>query len=173
MVMQDGREKTNVKIIKAIAEDEKYKEQFGGMIKLGEALIKGDPEIDMEITGRFIQKTYRLWMTAENKIAYRVNFVEAVCGPDGSEKERRELKKKQANIKTEDAVKWTGQSFPIEEALRNFVFCKAYQLYHTSGLTYDFLYDMAKQLHKTKSLMRLGAGKNGKEQLCFSEGGEK
>ena len=174
MVLADGRERTNVKIIKTLFTDEQLKDQYGwDMIKLGEALIADDPEFDLELTGRFIQKTYRLWMTADSKIAYRVNFTELVCNPDGSEKERRELKKKQANINIEDAVRWTGQSFPKEEILRKFVFTRSYHLHHTSGLTFDFLYDMAKQLHETKSLMRVGAGKNGKEQLCMSEGGEK
>ena len=81
MVLKDGREKTNVKYIKSLAGVDKLKEKYGDMIKLGEALIKGDPEIDMEQTGRYVKKTLRLWMTADNEIAYRVNFVEAVLIP--------------------------------------------------------------------------------------------
>ena len=173
LVLNDGREKTNVKYIKSIANVEKLKEQYGDMVKLGEALITDDPEIDMEQTGQFVKKTLRLWMTADNDIAYRVNFVEVVYMPGGSEKERRDVAKKQANIRTEDPIQWTGKPFPKAETLRKFVFTKSYQLYHTSGLSYDFLYDMAKQLHENKSLMRLGAGKKGNEQLCLSEGGEK
>jgi hypothetical protein len=174
MVLPDGREKTNVKFIKSLASFDALKEQHGGdLVKLGEALIAGDPEIDMEQTGRFIRRTHRLWMTADNTIAYRVNFVEVIHNPDGSEKERRELKAQRANIKGEDAVQWTGKPFPKADTLRRFVFTKSYQIRHTSGLTYDFLYDMAKQLHESKSLMRVGAGKKGTEQLCLTEGGEK
>jgi hypothetical protein len=174
MVLPDGREKSNVKFIKSLASLDSLKEQHGGdLVKLGEALIAGDPEIDMEQTGRLIQKTRRLWMTADNTIAYRVNFVEIVYNPDGSEKEKRELAKKQANIRAEDAVQWIGRPMPKADALRRYVFSKSYQIRHTSGLTYDFLYDMAKQLDETKSLMRLGAGKKGNEQLCLTEGGEK
>ena len=173
MVLPDGREKTNVKFIKTLASAEQLKAQYGDLVKAGEALIAGDPDIDMEQIGRFIKRTLRLWMTSENKIAYRVNFVEAVYNPDGTEKERRDVVKKQANIKIEDPIQWTGKPVPKAEALRKFVFTRSYQLRHTSGLSYDFLYDMAKQLHESNSLMRLGAGKKGNEQLCISEGGEK
>ena len=173
MVLPDGREKTNVKYIKSLASVEQLAKQYGDMAKLGQAIIDSDPEIDMEQTGRVVRKTLRLWMTADSDIAYRVNFVEAVCNPDGSEKERRELARKQSNIRSEDPIQWIGKPIPKAEALRKFVFTRSYQLHHTSGLSYDFLYDMAKQLHESKSLMRLGAGKKGNEQLCLNEGGEK
>ncbi|MCL2128825.1 MAG: hypothetical protein FWH35_00530 [Treponema sp.] len=173
MVLPDGREKIGIKFIKTLSSDEQLKEQFGDMAKAAQAIIDGDPEIDMEQMGRFVKKTLRIWMTAENKIAYRVNFVEALYNPDGSEKQRRDLVKKQSNVRSEDAIQWTGKSVPKAEALRKFVFTRSYQLRHTSGLSYDFLYDMAKNLHESKSLMRLGAGKKGNEQICLSEGGEK
>ncbi|RLC12223.1 MAG: hypothetical protein DRI57_17965, partial [Deltaproteobacteria bacterium] len=40
-----------------------------------------------------------------------------------------------------------------------------------NGLTYDFLYDMAKQLHEKKSLMLVGSGKKGIQPLIFHDGG--
>jgi hypothetical protein len=127
----------------------------------------------MEITGRIVKKTLRLWVQADNKTCYRVNLVEALYRADGTEKERRGLAKKQANIRAEDPVRPAGKPVPKLEAARKFVFTKSYQLRHTSGLSYDFLYDMAKQLHESKSLQRLGAGPKGNEQICLSEGGEK
>ena len=174
MVMKDGSPKTSVKIIKTLHNSQQLKEQFkGDMQKLGEAIIAGDPEFDMELTGRMLKKTLRLWVTSENKIAYRVNMAEAIYNPDGTEKERRELAKKQANVRAEAPVRLTGKLISKAEAARKFVFARSYQLRHTSGLSYDFLYDMAKSLHESNSLMRLGAGAKGNEQICLSEGGEK
>ena len=173
MVLPDGREKTNVKFIKTLATAEGLRQKYGDAVKAGEAIINEDPEIDMEQTGRFVKKSLRLWMTASDEIAYRVNFVEVVYNNDGSEKERRDVVRKQSNIRIEDPIKWTGKPVLKSEAMRKFVFTKSYQLFHTSGLSYDFLYDMAKQLHESKSMMRLGAGKKGNEQLCLTEGGEK
>ena len=173
MVLSDGRERTNVKYVKSLANLDKLQEQNGDLVKTGEAIINGDPEIDMEQTGRFLKKTLRVWMTADNDIAYRVNFVEVVYNNDGSEKERRDVIKKQSNIRTEDPIQWAGKPVLKADALRKFVFTKSYQLHHTSGLSFDFLYDMAKQLHESKSFIRLGAGKKGNEQICLTEGGEK
>ncbi|MDR2471116.1 MAG: hypothetical protein LBD09_03275 [Treponema sp.] len=174
MALPDGREKINVKFVKSLASLETLKEQCGGdLVKVGEALIAGDPEIDMEQTGRFIRGTHRLWMTADNKIAYRVNFMEVVHNPDGSEKERREFSRVQANIKNEEfPVQWTGRLLPIAEGIRKFVFTKSYQIRHTSGLTYDFLYAMAQELAEKKSFMLMGAGKKGNEPLRLTDGGE-
>jgi hypothetical protein len=53
------------------------------------------------------------------------------------------------------------------------VFVKKYQLHHVNGLTFEFLYDIAKQLEDEQSLMIVGAGKNGKDPLVFQDGGKK
>jgi hypothetical protein len=172
MVLPDGREKRNVQFIKSLVKLDDLVKTYGDLVKTAEALIAGDPEIDIEQAGKCINKTHRLWMTADGTIAYGVNFMELVHNPDGSEKERRDYSKIQANIKIEDAVQWSGRQVPKSEAVRKFVFVKSYQIRHTSGLTYDFLYDMAKQLQEHKTLMLVGAGKKGNEPLRLSDGGE-
>jgi hypothetical protein len=114
-----------------------------------------------------------MWMTADNKIAYGVDFQEVLYNPDGTEKERRDFSKSLGNIAHEDfPVQWTGKLFPKADALRKFVFTKSYHIRHTSGLTYDFLYEMAKDLFEKKSLMLVGAGKKGSEPLRLMDGGE-
>ncbi|MDR2768181.1 MAG: hypothetical protein LBB82_07645, partial [Treponema sp.] len=172
MVLPDGRERTNIKFIKSMANIEALTAENGSLVKVGEALIAGDSEIDMEKTGKFVQHTHRLWMTEDNKVAYRVNFVEVKYNPDGSEKERVELKRTGANIKADDPVKWTGKTESKADAIRKYVFSKSYQIRHTSGLTYDFLYDMARQLDEQKVLMRVGGGPKGADKLRLSDGGE-
>jgi hypothetical protein len=52
------------------------------------------------------------------------------------------------------------------------VFAKKYQLSHVNGLTFDFLYEMAKDLHEKDSLMMVGAGAKGNEPLVFQDGGK-
>jgi hypothetical protein len=173
MTLSDGREKKNVKFIKSLAGFEDLAEKFGDPVKIGEALIAGDPEIDMERVGKFVERTRRLWMTADNKIAYRVNFTEVVYDPNGGEKERRDFSRAVANIKNgELPLQWTGRLIPKLEAMRKFVFTKSYQIRHTSGLTYDFLFEMAKELHEKKSLMLVGGGKKGNDPLRLTDGGE-
>ena len=45
-------------------------------------------------------------------------------------------------------------------------------LKHINGLTFDFLFDIAKKLNESNSLMMLGAGKSGKEPLVMNDGGK-
>ena len=69
-------------------------------------------------------------------------------------------------------VAWTGKKMPIAQAYNRFIFGRKYQLSHTSGLTYDFLYAMAKELHDSQSLMLMAAGAKGNEPLIFQENGK-
>ena len=67
-------------------------------------------------------------------------------------------------------MSWTGRLVKKEDALRRFVFSSSLQIMHVNGLTYDFLFAMAKELDQAKSLMLLGAGKSGKEPLILRRG---
>ena len=51
------------------------------------------------------------------------------------------------------------------------IFGRTYQLTHTNGLTFDFLFAMAKDLHEQQVLMLLGAGPKGVDPLVFQEEG--
>ncbi len=135
-------------------------------------LISGDPEVNIEQTGMKITNANRLYVTKDYKVVFGVNFEEVVHNPDGSEKERSDFVKKESNINSETAaIRWTGKKFPKDKAVRMFVFSKKYQLRHTSGLTYDFLFDMAKELHDANALMFVGGGTKGNEPLIMMDNG--
>lgn len=172
-VLSDGSQKKTVKILKGLLEisEENLTDRFGDLVKLGEEIIKGDPEIDMERTGRFVSKTKKLYIGKDNKIVYRVNLVEVVKNADGTEKMRRDLLKTEANILGEIPLQWTGKRFPKDQAIKKFVFTKKYQIKHVNGLTYDYLYDMAKSLHESNSLMFVGGGKKGVDPVVLTRGG--
>jgi hypothetical protein len=55
--------------------------------------------------------------------------------------------------------------------MRTFVFKKSYQVRHVNGLTYDFLYAMAKQLNEQQAMMLVGGGQKGVAPLVMSNGG--
>ncbi|GHU17630.1 hypothetical protein FACS1894163_08770 [Spirochaetia bacterium] len=170
-VLADGRERKNVQFVKTISGFEGLLKKYGGPDAIGRAIIEGDPEIDIEQTGRLVGKTRKLYLTSTGGIAYRIRQVQIICGPDGTEKERRDVSKAPANIACDIPLQWTGKEYPKDEALRQFVFSRNYQLRHTSGLSYDFLYDMAKQLHTRNTMMLLGAGKKGSDPIVLSLGG--
>jgi hypothetical protein len=147
-------------------------QEYGSLEKIREAIIKGDPEIDIESTSRFIKGTRRVYLTGKNEIAYSISQVQVQYSADGKETERRELSKSPSNIAVDIPIKWTGKEFPKDEAIRKFVFTKKYQLRHTSGLTFDFLFNMAKYLHDQNTMMFVGGGQKGTDPIILNAGGE-
>lgn len=150
--------------------DEALVSQYGE--GLADALIAGDPEIDMERMGLKLEDLKRIYITPDQKVAYGVTINEHVYLPDGTEKEVRPETTTLANISLEGVpLRWTGKLIPKEKAMRMFVFKKSYQVQHINGLTYDFLYDIAKKLDDAKSMMLLGGGTKGNEPVVMSNGG--
>ena len=172
--LPDGQTHKNIKVLKQTLDltDEALLNQYPDLKTLGYEIIKGDPEVDMEIIGRKLGSTRKLFLTADNLIAYRVNMVQIVKNPDGSEKERKDLHKSPANANVEIPLQWSGKKIPKATAVKKFVFTRKYQIKHVSGLTYDFLYAMAKDLHESQSLMLVGAGAKGNEPVRITTGGQ-
>ena len=165
----------NRKVIKGIAENsfDGLKEKYGDDLeKMAEALIAEDPEIDYEITGRFLGASPKVYVNEDLKVVYRVNKKEKVFAPNGELKEERALRQLDANVTSEEPLKWSGKYFPIEKSYNKFVFVRTYQLFHDSGLTYDFLFDMAKELEEKKSFLLLGSGSKGVGPVIFQENGQ-
>jgi hypothetical protein len=171
-ILPDGEEKRNVKVLSATSSAASLVKKHGDLLAAGNALIKNDDETDIENVGRILGKTRKLYINKDNEIAYRVNMVQIVRNPDGSEKSRSGISSVQANIAGELPLVWTGRKFSKADAVRKFVFTQKYQICHTNGLTYDFLYDMAKQLAGENALMFLGAGKKGTDPIIITSGGQ-
>lgn len=134
---------------------------------VAEALVKGDPEIDVESYGRFLSETMRVYITSKGGIAYRVNMEEIVYGADGEEKERRPRTQADSNVNAEIPLAWTGKRMPKAKVFNRFFFRNTLQVVHTSGLTYDFLYEMASDLAAKDEMMLLGGGEKGTDRLVF------
>ena len=171
--LPDGRAHRNVRLLKSTLDTDldALVACYGGLDQLSEALIRDDAEIDLERTGSFINGTKKLYLDADGRIAYNVSLVEVVKAPDGTERERRALKQTAANIAGEIPLRWTGKLMPKALAARRFVFSRKYQIRHVNGLTFDFLYEMAKKLHEAKALMLIGGGEKGTDPLIFATGG--
>ena len=173
-VTETGDELINVKILKQnlALSFETLRENYTDTVRMGQDIIQSDPEIDMEIIGKKLSSTRKLYVQQNGQIAYRVNMVQVIKDPQGNEKERKDLTKAMSNITGDSVVQWTGKKFPKDATIRKFVFARKMQIKHVSGLTYDFLYGMAKELHDSDSLMFMGGGKKGNEPLVLTQGGE-
>ena len=186
LVMESGDKVINKRIIKGTSQtstqslftkyNEKPKEgvdfQMQLAARLAEDLIASDPESNLELTGKFIDDVSRVYINADEKPVFRVKKTEKIFSPKAELKEEREPKYNESNITGENMVKWTGKLMPKSQVYNKLVFNKKYQLKHVNGLTYDFLFDMAKELADKDALMMMGAGASGKEPLVMNDGGK-
>ncbi len=173
LVTSKGDEVKNVRVLKGASQN-----SFEGMMKalgsakaIEQAMISSDPEIDLQLTGRFIKSTSRVYIDQDLKPVSSISKKEVVYSPDGSVKEERIPKELMANILSEIPLK-SGKIFPKKELYNKLIFAKKYQLHHINGLTFDFLYEIAKDLQEQDALMMLGAGAKGNEPLVFQDGGK-
>ena len=151
-------------------EGEDFQKQLAG--RLADDLILADPEIDIELTGKFIDEVSRVYINEDQKPVFRINKVEKIYSPTAELKEERAPKYNESNISGESIVNWTGKLIPKAKVYNKLVFAKKYQLKHVNGLTYDFLFDMAKELADKDALMMLAGGASGKEPLVMNDGGK-
>jgi hypothetical protein len=150
--------------------DETMKVTFGG--DYAEALIKGDPEVDLELVGRTIEQTQTVYLDGKGSLMFAdPKFLEEVTNPDGSEKERRDPVDTESNVDAGLPVRWTGKKVPLADAVRRFAFRRTLQLQHVDGLTYDYLYEMAKELEEASVMMLVGTGEKGSGPLIFQANG--
>lgn len=167
-----GRQVTPRRLVRATI-DREYEAllaRFGTPEAVGAALLDGDPEIDTEFYGSALAQPRRVYVNDANEIVHHVSLTEVVLAPDGAEKERRPLALPEQNVATELPLKWTGKLFPKREVYAKFVFAGLLQLSHVNGLTYDFLYAMAKELAEKDSLLLLGGGPKGALPLVLRRG---
>lgn len=138
--------------------------------KLVDLLIEGDPEIDFDYMGKISSKTKTIYLHEEGKISYNLRFKERIFEPTGAEKECRPYDRPCSNMGKDQPLVWTGKFVPIAKAVQLFAFVKVYQVRHTNGLTFDFLYEVASLLEKKRSLMLMGAGTRGRDPLRLTRG---
>lgn len=170
---EDGAQVGTKKILRAtMAQDISALEQAtGDLDKLAAALVEGDPEVDVETFGSFLNESSRVYLNEKREVVHRITHWEVVHNPDGSERERRPKSVAEPNTAAEIPLKWTGTMMKKEDACRRFVFSGKVQIQHVNGLTYDFLYAMARELEEKKSLMLVAGGVKGNEPLVFRRGG--
>ena len=170
---EQGRQASSARLVKSTLSHgfEALVEEHGDASKLSQVLIDSDPEIDMENTGRFLRDTSRVYIDKDRGIVRNVRFIEVVKNADGSIREKRPRQMTETNISTDTPLRWSGIFVPKETAIRKFVFSGKVQIQHVNGLTYDFLFAMAKDLEERKALMLLGAGSKSNQPLVLRRGG--
>ena len=138
---------------------------------LAQLIIEEDPEIDFEAAGRRTGPTDRVLKDPDGNVLYAAAEVEVICDRRGVEVERCPPADCPANVNGETPLVWTGRMLGRAEAARRFAFTRKCQLRHVDGLTYDFLFGMAEELHKADSLVLVGAGPGGRDPIILERNG--
>ena len=170
---EQGRQANSIRVLKSTLDLDigALTEQVGGEVRnVGAALIEGDPEINLESIGSLLRNTSRVYIDQKSQIVHKVQAFDVIKKPDGSVREKRPKELSQQNVSADAPLTWTGKLIKKSEACRKFVFASKMQLTHINGLTYDFLYEMAKDLHASDSLMMLGAGPKSNQPLILRRG---
>jgi hypothetical protein len=146
--------------------------RLGSPEALGKAMIEGDPEVEIEQVGRRLGHATRVHVGPGGQVLYAARVLQVVTAPDGTEKSRGDFVDVEATVGEElPPIVWTGRLMPATDVVRRFVFVRKVQLRHVNGLTFDFLYDMAKSLHDEKKMLLVGAGAKGQAPLIFQTNG--
>lgn len=171
-VDRKGRQASSVRVVKApIDRDvEALQQTHGDLDGVAQALLEGDPEIDFEKAGRLLRESARVYVDPQGRIVHKVEFWEIVRNPDGSQRARRPRKLPEPNVAGEVPLRWSGIYIDKAAACHKFVFSGKVQLHHINGLTYDFLFGMAKELEERNALMLLGAGAKSNQPLILRRG---
>lgn len=167
-----GRQANSIRVLKSTLDldIDALVESSGSVSQVSEALIHGDPEINLESIGSFLRNTSRVYIDKQAQLVHKVQSFEVIKNPDGTERERRKRELTTQNVSIDVPLRWSGKMIKKSEACRKFVFASKMQLTHINGLTYDFLFEMASELHKTESLMLLGAGPKSNQPLILRRG---
>ncbi|CAN5614227.1 hypothetical protein BH11PLA2_BH11PLA2_46160 [soil metagenome] len=168
-----GRQSTSVRLMKGTI-DRDYDAllaKFGTPEDVASALISSDPEVDLESCGAFLKDTSRVYFNVDREIVHSIVENEIVRNPDGSEKARRPKKRPAPNVSPDQPLPWTGRMLAKKDVYNKFAMVAKMQLVHINGLTYDFLFGMAKELEAKDSLLVVGTGPKGNQPIVLRHGG--
>jgi hypothetical protein len=139
---------------------------------VSKALVEGDPEIDLEQVGRRLGQATRVWVGGTGQILYAARVLSVVTAPDGTEKSRGDFVDVEATVGEDlPPLAWSGRLMPAAQVVRKFALVRKQQLRHVNGLTFDFLYDIAKTLEASQQMLVVGSGPRGQQPLIFQTNG--
>jgi hypothetical protein len=167
-----GRQASTARLLKGTI-DRDYAallEKAGAPEKVADALISGDPELNIEATGAYLRDTSRVYVNTDRQVVHAVSQLEIVRNPDGSEKLRRPKKISIPNVSAEQPLLWSGKLLSKSEVFNKYAMGSKLQLVHVNGLTYDFLFGIAKQLEEKNSLLVVGAGAKANQPIILRRG---
>lgn len=137
-----------------------------------QALIDGNPEYTIGMTGMLFEKLERVWL-ADGQPRYTPPVeLELIRDKTGKETDRRPPKDVLANIASDKPLQWRGDPISRAEAMREYVFRRTLQIQHKDGLTYRFCHAMAERLDRDDQMVQIKGGEDGRQPLVLAKNGK-
>ncbi|MHA1721037.1 MAG: hypothetical protein ACTSWX_02875 [Promethearchaeota archaeon] len=150
----DGKKVSHVKILNF---DSKLDIQnLENNENLTELLIDGDPEFDIENTGKIIQHVNKLVVNNELKPVYNYQEIDVLMQPNGEIKTRPHKQSKR-NILEKLPVITSDEYISPRNFIRKYLVKQSFFMGHTDGVSYKFLFELAKNLSDMQKLVRIYA----------------
>jgi len=121
-----------------------------------QTLKTSDDEIDIELVGKYIKSTTRIVANEDFEPVYNYRKYDVLIQPDGSIKERPH-QLTLGNINQTVPVRITNELVEPKDCIMKYFFRKSYFITHINGLTFKFLYDIARSLFESGKLARVDA----------------
>lgn len=137
---------------------------------LARSLISGDPEVDLEQTGRKTGESQRIWLDGDGRPIYAPKLEQVRHDEQGVIAQRRPLRLRPGNLVPPSAPIWSGVMLDRKEVLTRYALRSAWQLMHGNSLEYDFLLDLARWLDERGQMALAGRGRNGRGPLILARG---
>ncbi len=173
-VNTEGKRVSTSRIIKS-TEDNTYEALLAKFdddpVKVGEALLDGDPEIDLEQAGRVVGPTDRVYIREDGSVLYVARTLQVRYDAGGDEVERKDFEDIEATVSEEDTLPWSGRMIPVSDVVRRFALSRTLRLRHVNGLTFDFLREIAQTLEEEGKMLLVGAGPKSRKPLIFQRNG--
>ncbi len=145
--------------------------RYGDPDSLAQALIDGDPEIDVQTVGRDAGPCDRVHVGTDGQPLYSARRIEAIHDRNGNEIARHEPENIPSNLVPDAPPQWSGKLIPKMDAIRQYAFTRVYQIRHSNGLEFDFLFGLARYLEDCNSMVLVGSGPKGTGPLILERNG--
>jgi len=112
---------------------------------LMEVFSHRDDEIDINLLGKLVDHTSYITVNKDLEPVYNFTLIDVLQKPDGTIQERPH-QKTLGTINSEIPVIITEKLYDPEDLMLNYIFRKSYYITHYDGVTFKFLFDIAKWL---------------------------
>lgn len=134
-----------------------------------EALIKSDPEIDMQLIGKPVRIRSLAYLDEQRKPAAHFRLVEEKLTANGAVKETKSYKPSEPNIELPVHISPKGNQTG-GDLVQKFVMHKIYQVIHLDSLSFDFLFQLCQEIAPL-GFVRVNGGIKGNEPLILRREG--